>query len=157
MIKYVSDTFNFDVMIKNLEDKSMLEIFVGFGFSRFQGRLFAPELSLDDVLKFKFALSSPLNVRNFQDDENYNMLCKIVGAKELMIRLINLLKCDEKVSEKLKIEIANQVDNIRTINEKLAEILDTILVKIDKENVINLANEAILLCDNDLNLSGANK
>lgn len=157
MIKYVSDTFDFDVMIKNLEDKSMLEIFVGFGFSRFQGRLFAPELSLDDVLKFKFALSSPLNVRNFQDDENYNMLCKIVGVKELMIRLINLLKCDEKVSEKLKIEIANQVDDIRTINEKLAEILDTILVKIDKENVINLANEAILLCDNDLNLSGANK
>ena len=85
------------------------------------------------------------------------MLCKIVGAKELMIRLINLLKCDEKVSEKLKSEIANQVDDIRTINEKLAEILDTILVKIDKENVINLANEAILLCDNDLNLSGANK
>ena len=131
----------------------MLEIFVGFGFSRFQGRLFAPELSLDDVLKFKFALSSPLNVRNFQDDENYNMLCKIVGVKELMIRLINLLKCDEKVSEKLKIE----VDDIRIINEELAEILDTILVKIDKENVINLANEAILLCDNDLNLSGANK
>ena len=74
-----------------------------------------------------------------------------------MIRLINLLKCDEKISEKLKDEIANQVDDIRIINEKLAEILDTILVKIDKENVINLANKAILLCDNDLNLSGANK
>ena len=157
MIRHISDTFNFNVMIKNLEDTNMLEIFLGFGFSRFQGRLFAPELSLEDAIKFKFSLSSPLNVRNFQNDENYNMLCKIVTIKELMNRLISQLKYDEKISEKLKEEILNQVDSIKTINEKLAEVLSTILAKTEKVDIVNLAKDAIVLCDNDLNLSGANK
>ena len=154
MIRYISSTFKLDAMIKNIEDESIFEIFLGFGFTRFQGRFFATELSLDEVVKFKFILPSYSDVKDYQNDENYEILYKIVGTKELMYRVINSLKRDNKISLRLKKEIVNYKNNIKKIDVNLAEILDDIISKEEKEDIVNLAKDAIKLSDSVLKLNG---
>ncbi len=154
MIRYISSTFKLDAMIKNIEDKSIFEIFLGFGFTRFQGRFFATELSLDEAVKFKFILPSYSDVKDYQNDENYEILYKIVGTKELMYRVINSLKRDNKISLRLKKEIVNYKNNIKKIDVNLAEILDGIISKEEKEDIVNLAKDAIKLSDSVLKLNG---
>lgn len=120
----------------------------------FKDVFFATELSLDEAVKFKFILPSYSDVKDYQNDENYEIFYKIVGTKELMYRVINSLKRDNKISLRLKKEIVNYKNNIKKIDVNLAEILDDIISKEEKEDIVNLAKDAIKLSDSVLKLNG---
>lgn len=109
---------------------------------------------MDEAVKFKFILPSYSDVKDYQNDENYELLYKIVGTKELMYRVINSLKRDNKISLRLKKEIVNYKNNIKKIDVNLAEILDGIISKEEKEDIVNLAKDAIKLSDSVLKLNG---
>jgi len=68
--------------------------------------------------------------------------------------VINSLKRDNKISLRLKKEIVNYKNNIKKIDVNLAEILDDIISKEEKEDIVNLAKDAIKLSDSVLKLNG---
>ncbi|WP_222862378.1 hypothetical protein, partial [Campylobacter concisus] len=58
------------------------------------------------------------------------------------------------ISLRLKKEIVNYKNNIKKIDVNLAEILDDIISKEEKEDIVNLAKDAIKLSDSVLKLNG---
>ena len=153
MIRFVADKFGLSTTIKNIDDKRTLEFLIGLGFDKFQGNIFSHALLPQDAVAFKFKKPDDLEVKNYLDSDNFDVLRELVTIKELANEVITNLKQSDQIPPKLKQKIENETKNTTKFNEEISINLSKIASLDDSNEAYKIATSIIKECDINLGFS----
>ena len=149
VIKQLSNAFNAPATIKNIEDKRTLEILARLGFTRFQGNYFTKPVSLEAAMRFKFNAAinlEPMDAGEFQRFKD------CVELKEYARAIVTHLKRGGEFLARE--EISQNLEHSKNSFTKIVQILIKALNSKDGDEMLLLAGEADLACDENLNKEG---
>ena len=149
VIKQLSNAFSAPATIKNIEDKRTLEILARLGFTRFQGNYFTKPVSLEAAMRFKFNAAinlEPMDAGEFQRFKD------CVELKEYARAIVTHLKRGGEFLARE--EILQNLEHSKNSFTKIVQILIKALNSKDGDEMLLLAGEADLACDEILNKEG---